>query len=139
MRWECRRILTWGSSGFFNMVIFGTIKKIKHSPSHHRNIGYFARFDETRDKNNGPLLKNCFYDPAGERNQARQTLRFYRLLFSHPSVEAITWRLHDPSYSELSGLLRSDLSPKPAYNTQMNLLTTNGTRMLPRERMKKAR
>jgi len=51
---------------------------------------------------------------AGERNQARQTLRFYRLLFSHPSVEAITWwDLHDPSYSELSGLLRSDLSPKP--------------------------
>jgi len=78
---------------------------------------------ETRDKNNGPLLKNCFYDPAGERNQARQTLRFYRLLFSHPSVEAITWwDLHDPSYSELSGLLRSDLSPKPAYNTLMKLV-----------------
>ena len=78
---------------------------------------------ETRDKNNGPRPKNCFYDPAGEQNQARQVLRFYRLLFSHPSVGAITWwDINDPNYSELSGLLRGDLSPKPAYNTLMKLI-----------------
>jgi hypothetical protein len=45
-------------------------------------------------------------------------MRIYTLLFSHPSVSAITWW----NFTDLqawrdvpAGLLRNDMSPKPAY------------------------
>jgi len=56
--------------------------------------------------------------PEGERRQARDAARFYIILFSHPAVEAITWwDLTDQRAwkSAPAGLLRRDLSPKPAY------------------------
>jgi GH35 family endo-1,4-beta-xylanase len=57
--------------------------------------------------------------PEGEQRQATQAVELYRVLFSHPSVEAITWW----DFSDLkawqgapAGLLRKDMSQKPAYN-----------------------
>ncbi|MGZ4964264.1 MAG: hypothetical protein ACXWC8_17040, partial [Limisphaerales bacterium] len=50
---------------------------------------------------------------------------FYTVLFGHPSVEAITWW----DFSDLgawlnapSGLLRADMSPKPAYDRLHSLI-----------------
>ncbi len=61
----------------------------------------------------------------GERRQARQVAEFYRTLFSHPAVEAITWW----DFSDLgawqgapSGLVRADMSPKPACERLMGLI-----------------
>lgn len=61
----------------------------------------------------------------GERAQAEYVERFYSLLFSHPSVEAITWW----DFSDLrawqnapAGLVRKDMSPKPAYDRLMALI-----------------
>ena len=66
-----------------------------------------------------------FTTPDGEQQQAQQVEEFYRVLFSHPAVEAITWW----DFSDLgawrgapSGLVRKDMSPKPAYDTLMRLI-----------------
>ena len=63
--------------------------------------------------------------PEGEAYQAQEAARIYTLLFSHPAVEAITWWdfsdrqawQHAPA-----GLLRSDMTPKPAYDELKKLL-----------------
>jgi len=53
-----------------------------------------------------------------EQTQASQVREAYRLLFSHPSVEAISWWDLSDRYAWMGapgGLLRDDFSPKPAY------------------------
>jgi len=63
--------------------------------------------------------------PRGERRQAEQVERFYTMLFSHPAVEAITWwDLSDRGAwkDAPAGLLRADMSPKPAYEVLQRLI-----------------
>ena len=60
-----------------------------------------------------------------EAKQAAYVSRFYTLLFSHPSVRAITWWDFSDSNSWMgapSGLIRKDMSPKPAYTQLRNLI-----------------
>jgi endo-1,4-beta-xylanase len=61
----------------------------------------------------------------GEKRQARNVEDLYRVLFSHPAVEAITWW----DFSDLgswqgapAGLVRKDMTPKPAYEALMKLI-----------------
>lgn len=57
-------------------------------------------------------------NPEGEAAQAKAVAGFYTTLFSHPSVEAITWwDLSDQGAWQRApaGLLRADMSPKPVY------------------------
>ena len=63
--------------------------------------------------------------PEGEAYQAREVVRFYTVLFSHPAVEAITWW----DFSDLhawkgapAGFVRRDMSPKPVYDELMKLI-----------------
>ncbi|WP_347243228.1 endo-1,4-beta-xylanase [Thermogutta sp.] len=63
--------------------------------------------------------------PEGEEYQAREVVRFYTMLFSHPAVQAITWW----DFSDYrawqgapAGLLRQDMSPKPAYTELYKLI-----------------
>jgi GH35 family endo-1,4-beta-xylanase len=63
--------------------------------------------------------------PEGEAFQARETARFYTMLFSHPAVEAITWW----DFSDFqawqgapAGFLRKDMTPKPVYGELMRLI-----------------
>jgi GH35 family endo-1,4-beta-xylanase len=63
--------------------------------------------------------------PEGEEKQSAEVERIYTMLFSHPSVEAITW--WDLSDQEAwmqvpAGLIRSNMSKKPAYNTLKKLI-----------------
>lgn len=63
--------------------------------------------------------------PEGEAYQARELERFYTLLYSHPSVEAITWWdfSDDGAWKHApAGLLRADMTPKPAYETLKRLV-----------------
>lgn len=59
--------------------------------------------------------------PEGEARQAEYVAKLYTVLFSHPSVEAITWwDLMDGGWQDApAGLVRADLSPKPAYERLM--------------------
>jgi endo-1,4-beta-xylanase len=61
----------------------------------------------------------------GEALQADYVPALYTLLFSHPSVEAITWwDLSDLNawQGAPAGLLRADMSPKPVYNRLVKLI-----------------
>ncbi len=62
--------------------------------------------------------------PDGEARQADYVPKFYTVLFSHPAVEAITWwDLMDGAWQGApAGLVRADLSPKPAYHRLMSLI-----------------
>lgn len=58
-------------------------------------------------------------NPTGEERQAEAVERFYTVLFSHPSVEAITWwDFSDRGAWQRApaGFLRADGSPKPVYD-----------------------
>lgn len=62
--------------------------------------------------------------PAGEQRQAEYVEKLYTLLFSHPAVEAITWwDFMDGGWQKApAGLIRADLSPKPAYQRLLKLV-----------------
>ena len=63
--------------------------------------------------------------PQGETAQAEYVEALYRTLFSHPAVEAITWWDFSDAGAWLgapSGLVRSDLSPKPVYRALEKLI-----------------
>jgi len=65
---------------------------------------------------------------AGEATQAELLRNYYRLWFSHPAVEAITWwNLPDGTAATTEnrwcgGLLRKDLSPKQSFDVLQNLI-----------------
>lgn len=63
--------------------------------------------------------------PEDEAKQADYLEQFYTVLFSHPSVQAITyWDFSDRNawQNAPAGLLRKDMSPKPAYTRLMRLI-----------------
>lgn len=63
--------------------------------------------------------------PEGEERQAAGVVEFYTLLFSHPAVRAITWwDFSDQNawQGAPAGLLRKDMSPKPAYDALVDLI-----------------
>lgn len=74
---------------------------------------------------NGPKGKPWSSTAEGEADQAREVARFYTTLFSHPAVEAITWwdlsDLHAWKGAP-AGLVREDMTPKPAYLQLENLI-----------------
>lgn len=75
-----------------------------------------------------PLEFNRLWWPSteeGEAEQAEYAENFYTLLFSHPAVEAITWWDFTDRGSWMgapAGLVRKDLSPKPAYDRLLHLI-----------------
>ncbi|MGA2367878.1 MAG: endo-1,4-beta-xylanase [Dehalococcoidia bacterium] len=63
--------------------------------------------------------------PAGELAQADYAEKLYTMLFSNPSVQAITWwnfSDKDAAQGAPSGLLRADMSKKPAYDRLLKLI-----------------
>jgi len=61
--------------------------------------------------------------PEGEGSQAEYVEKLYTVLFSHPAVAAVTWwDMGDGSWQGApAGLVRADLSPKPAYERLRDL------------------
>ncbi|MBN1853113.1 MAG: endo-1,4-beta-xylanase [Pirellulales bacterium] len=63
--------------------------------------------------------------PEGEVFQAREAVRFYTMLFSHPAVEAITWWDFSDYHAwqeAPAGFLRKDMTPKPMYDELKKLI-----------------
>ena len=63
--------------------------------------------------------------PDGEARQADEVVRHYRTLLSHPAVEAVTyWGITDRGawLGAPAGLVRTDGTPKPAYDALRRLV-----------------
>ncbi len=60
----------------------------------------------------------------GEARQAQQVSEFYQCVYAHPEVEAlIWWDLQDGGWlGAPSGLVREDMTPKPAYHALKQLI-----------------
>ncbi len=73
----------------------------------------------------GPPDSGWNTTPEGERQQAEQVVLYYKILFSNPAVAAITWwdltDLHAWKNAP-AGLLRKDMSPKPAFTALKDLI-----------------
>jgi len=67
-------------------------------------------------------------DAPGQAGQAAVARNYYRLWFSHPNIESITWwNVPDGAAAAGethldSGLLNADLTPKPAYTALRDLI-----------------
>ncbi|MFC1762505.1 endo-1,4-beta-xylanase [Planctomycetota bacterium] len=74
----------------------------------------------------GPKSNNGWLTTAeGETIQAKVVSEFYTTLFSHPSVEAIAWwdfSDQDAWQGAPAGLIRADMSLKPAYHQLKDLI-----------------
>jgi len=74
----------------------------------------------------GPRKRQGWHTtPEGEKTQAEQVAEFYRVLFSHPAVEAITWwNFTDQGawQGAPAGFVRADMTPKPAYERLKDLI-----------------
>ncbi len=76
---------------------------------------------------NGPSATDWNTTPEDEAKQADYVAQFYTILFSHPAVRAITWWDFSDANAWLgapSGLVRRDMSPKPAYTRLKALIHT---------------
>ncbi|GAB6164029.1 endo-1,4-beta-xylanase [Thermostilla marina] len=65
------------------------------------------------------------YSDEGDRYQEKEVIRFYTMLFSHPAVTAITWWDFSDNGAwqrAPAGLVRKDMTPKPAYKALMRLI-----------------
>jgi endo-1,4-beta-xylanase len=79
---------------------------------------------ELRQKRKDPNFR-WLSTSEGEKRQAEQVAEFYRVLFSHPAVEAITWwdfTDQNAWQQAPAGLVRDDMSPKPAYEELEKLI-----------------
>jgi len=78
-----------------------------------------------RDNPTNATLTDWNTTPEGEAKQAAYVAQFYTVLFSHPSVRAITWwDFSDQGawQGAPAGLVRKDMSPKPAYTRLLDLI-----------------
>jgi endo-1,4-beta-xylanase len=69
--------------------------------------------------------KDWLPTPEEEKRQSEQAREFYTVLFSHPAVRAITWWDFSDRGAWLgapAGLLRRDMTPKPAYEALRKLI-----------------
>jgi GH35 family endo-1,4-beta-xylanase len=63
--------------------------------------------------------------PEGEKQQAERVEELYTVLFSHPAVQGITWwdfSDHGAWLGAPAGLLRKDMTPRPAYEALARLI-----------------
>jgi GH35 family endo-1,4-beta-xylanase len=94
-------------------------------PIHFTETTVVSGDHRTGMKATGPPATDWKTTAEGEKLQAEYVVQFYSILFSHPSVRAITWWDFTDRGAWMgapAGLLREDMSPKPAYDALMNLV-----------------
>jgi len=88
-------------------------------------FGKPLHFTETTVVSGPKTQQGWLTTPEGEKRQAEQVAEFYRVLFSHPAVEAITWwdfTDQNAWQQAPAGLVRADMTPKPAYEELERLI-----------------
>ena len=88
-------------------------------------FGKPLHFTETTLVSGPRTQQSWLTTPEGEKVQAEQVTEFYRILFSHPAVAAITWwdfTDQDAWQGAPAGFVRADMTPKPAYEQLQQLI-----------------
>jgi len=88
-------------------------------------FGKPLHFTETTVVSGPRTQQGWLTTPEGEQRQAMHVAEFYRVLFSHPAVEAVTWWdfTDQGAWQQApSGFVRADMTPKPAYELLMALI-----------------
>jgi len=101
------------------------VKKIWDVCERFAKYGKPLHFTETTVVSGPKTQQGWLTTPEGEKRQAEQVIEFYSVLFSHPAVEAITWwDFTDQNAWQRApaGLVREDMSPKPAYEELKRLI-----------------
>lgn len=91
----------------------------------HAKFGKPLHFTETTVVSGPKKPAGWTTTAEGERRQAKLVAEFYTVLFSHPAVEAITWwdfTDQNAWQGAPAGLIRDDMSPKPAYERLHELI-----------------
>jgi GH35 family endo-1,4-beta-xylanase len=103
-------------------------KKIWDTAEAFAHFGVPLHFTETTIVSGRPVERTAKWGPSVpdlEARQAPDAVRFYTLLFGHPSVEAITWwdfTDRGAWQGAPAGFLRNDLTSKPVYFALRNLI-----------------
>lgn len=116
------------------------LDRVRRVLDHYAALGKGLHITEFTPTSGGrPITGSHLSGVWDEAAQADYAEKFYRVCFAHPSMVAITWwDLCDAqSWLKGGGLLRSDLTPKPAYEALKKLVherwhtrlsgTTDGT------------
>jgi GH35 family endo-1,4-beta-xylanase len=91
----------------------------------HARFGKPLHFTETTVVSGPRKGSDWVTTPQGEQRQAQRVTEFYTVLFSHPAVEAITWwdfTDQNAWQGAPAGLVRDDMTPKPAYERLHELI-----------------
>jgi endo-1,4-beta-xylanase len=93
-------------------------------PLHFTELTILSGPTRTDIRYEGPPHDDWHTTPEGEQRQADQVEEIYRVLFSHPAVQAITWwDFTDHAWlGAPAGFLRRDMSPKPAYERLLSMI-----------------
>ncbi|HYE05688.1 MAG TPA: endo-1,4-beta-xylanase [Planctomycetota bacterium] len=103
------------------------LEKVWETAETFARLGHPLHFTEVTVLSDDPAADHAQSWPStadGERRQADYVERFYRLLFSHPAVQSIGWwNFVDGDWDRNpGGLLRADLTPKPAFTRVRELI-----------------
>jgi len=95
--------------------------------NHYAQIGKSIHITEFTPSSGGfPVTGNPFRTTWDEATQADYAEKFYRVCFANPAVDAISWWdvCDAGAWVPGGGLLRADMSSKPAYDKLKNLITS---------------
>ncbi|MCX7013877.1 MAG: endo-1,4-beta-xylanase [Candidatus Sumerlaeota bacterium] len=106
------------------------LASVHRTLDHYAELGKKLHITEFTPTSGGePVIGSPVEGVWDETTQADYAAKFYTVCFSHPAVAAITWwDLCDRgSWLKGGGLLRKDLTPKPAYAALMKLIHDDWT------------
>jgi len=101
------------------------LEEVQRRLDHYATLGKSLHITEfTPASGDQPITGSHRQGRWNETAQAEYAERFYRVVFGHPATVAITWwdLCDQGAWLKGGGLLRNDLSPKPAYDMLWRLI-----------------
>ena len=105
-----------------------SLSKVQSVCARYAQLGLPLHFTETTILSGGWDGARAAWGPTeadGESRQAAAAAQFYTMLFAQPAVQALTWwdfSDYQAWQNAPAGLLRADMSPKPAYERLAELI-----------------